>query len=205
MDIDVPLRELGEVDSAALREAVLAQGEPAWLESRYRQQTYHHHDQTRSIVLVFTDGSNWPQPAVHQGPGWQRLADVAVPLMQEIIKKHYPQGGEVIRAMAAKLLPGGKIKTHADVHASFRCGHRIHVPITTNRRVWFTIDGRPYQMQVGQAYEVNNQKQHSVANRGEEERITFIFDYIPPGPLAYPRQPGRAQTDRAQTDTTPRQ
>ena len=76
-------------------------------------------------------------------------------------------------------------------HASFRCGHRIHVPITTNRRVWFTIDGRPYQLEVGQAYEVNNQKQHSVANRGAEERITFIFDYIPPGPLKYP--PGQAK------------
>ena len=77
------------------------------------------------------------------------------------------------------------------MHASFRCGHRIHVPITTNRRVWFTIDGRPYQLEVGQAYEVNNQKQHSVANRGAEERITFIFDYIPPGPLKYP--PGQAR------------
>lgn len=191
MDIGVPLRELGEVDSAPLRDAVLAQEDAAWFESEYRQRTYHHHDQTESIVLVFTDGSNWPNSAVQKCPCWERLSDAAVPLMQEIIGRHYPPGGEVIRAMAAKLLPGGKIRTHADVHASFRCGHRIHVPITTNRRVWFTIDGRPYQLEVGQAYEVNNQKQHSVANRGAEERITFIFDYIPPGPLKYP--PGQAK------------
>ena len=191
MDIGVPLRELGEVDSAPLREAVLAQEDAAWFESEYRQRTYHHHDQTESIVLVFTDGSNWPNSAVQKCPGWVRLSDAAVPLMQGIIGRHYPPGGEVIRAMAAKLLPGGRIRTHADVHASFRCGHRIHVPITTNRRVWFTIDGRPYQLEVGQAYEVNNQKQHSVANRGAEERITFIFDYIPPGPLKYP--PGQAK------------
>ena len=176
---------------AALRDAVLAQEDAAWFESEYRQRTYHHHDQTESIVLVFTDGSNWPDSAVQKCPGWERLSDAAVPLMREIIGKHYPPGGEVIRAMAAKLLPGGKIKTHADVHASFRCGHRIHVPMTTNRRVWFTIDGRPYQLEVGQAYEVNNQKQHSVANRGAEERITFIFDYVPPGPLKYP--PGQAR------------
>ena len=189
MDIDVPLRELGGVDSMALREAILSQESAAWSESEYRQQTYHHHDQTRSMVLVFTDGSNWPNSKVHKGPGWDRLSDVAVPLMQEIIKKHYPTGGEVIRAMAAKLLSGGKIKTHCDVHASFRCGHRIHVPITTNPRVWLTVDGRPYQLEVGQAYEINNQKRHSVMNKGAEDRITFIFDYIPPGPLAYmPRQ-----------------
>jgi hypothetical protein len=185
MDIDVPLRELGAIDTTALRDAILAQEDAAWHEEEYRQETYHHHDQTQSIVLVFTDGSNWPNKVVHKRPGWERLGDVAVPVMQEIIKKHYPTGGEVIRAMAAKLLAGGKIKTHCDVHESFHCGHRIHVPITTNPRVWWSIDGRPYQFEVGQAYELNNQKQHSVTNKGNEDRITFIFDYVPPGPLAY--------------------
>ena len=42
------------------------------------------------------------------------------------------------------------------------------------------IDGRPYQFKVGQAYELNNQLRHSVANKGAEDRITFIFDYVPP-------------------------
>ena len=41
------------------------------------------------------------------------------------------------------------------------------------------IDGRPYRMKVGQAYEINNQKMHGVINSGDEDRITFIFDYIP--------------------------
>ncbi len=195
MDIDVPLRELGAIDTTALREAILGQEEAAWHEDEYRQQTYHHHDQTRSIVLVFTDASKWPDTNVRKEPGWDRLADVAVPLMREIIKKHYPTGGEVIRAMAAKLLAGGKIEAHIDVHASFHCGHRIHVPITTNPRVWFSIDGRPYQFEVGQAYEINNQKQHSVANKGTEDRITFIFDYVPPGPLAYEADSGKNRSE----------
>jgi len=46
------------------------------------------------------------------------------------------------------------------------------------------IDGRPYQFKIGEVYELNNQKQHSVMNKGSEDRITFIFDYVPPGPLA---------------------
>ena len=90
----------------------------------------------------------------------------------------------IIRAMAAKLLAGRRIDPHHDSHPSFHCGHRIHIPITTNPRVRFMIDGRPYQLQVGQAYELNNQKQHSVMNKGKQDRITFIFDYVPPGPLA---------------------
>lgn len=184
MDIDIPLRELGAVDSTALREAILAQDDAAWHEDEYRQQSYDVHNQTESIVLVFTDGSNWPNAEVRKEPGWDRLADVAIPLMHGIIDNHYPKGGTIIRAMAAKLVAGGKIKPHVDRHPSFHCGHRIHVPITTNNRVRFMIDGRPYQFEVGQAYEINNQRQHSVMNKGKEDRITFIFDYVPPGPLA---------------------
>ena len=83
--------------------------------------------------------------------------------------------------MAAKLLAGGRITPHFDAHPSFRESHRIHVPVTTNRRVRFMIDGRPYQFEVGKGYEINNQLTHSVMNRGTEDRITFIFDYVPPG------------------------
>jgi hypothetical protein len=184
MDIDVPLRELGEFDSTALRTAILSQDEAAWHEDQYRQDTYDVHYDTESIVLVFTSGANWPNPEISNEPGWARLADVAMPLMHSIIDKHYPKGGTIIRAMAAKLLAGGIIKPHVDHHPSFHCGHRIHVPITTNPRVRFMIDGRPHQFQVGQVYELNNQQQHSVMNKGEEDRITFIFDYVPPGPLA---------------------
>lgn len=189
MDIGDPLRELGEFDSTALREAILEQDDAAWNEEQYRQDKYEVHRHTRSIVLVFTDGSNWPNSDVKKEPGWDRLADLAVPLMHEIIDRHYPKGGTIIRAMAAKLLAGGRIDPHHDKHQSFHCGHRIHVPITTNPRVRFMIDGRPYQFKVGEVYELNNQKQHSVMNKGSEDRITFIFDYVPPGPLAVPPKP----------------
>jgi hypothetical protein len=185
MDIGIPLRELGGFDSTALREAILQQDESAWHEDQYRQDQYEVHRQTQSIVLVFTDGSNWPNSDVRKEPGWDRLADVAVPLMHEIIDKHYPKGGTIIRAMAAKLLAGGRIDPHHDKHPSFHCSHRIHVPVTTNPRVRFMIDGRPYQFKVGEVYEINNQKQHSVMNKGSDDRITFIFDYLPPGPLAH--------------------
>ncbi len=191
MDIDRPLRELGAIDTTALRDAILGQEDIAWHEDESRQESFYVHDRTRSIILVALDDSIWPNGPVSRGPGWRRLTDVALPVMQEIIKNHYPEGGEVIRAVAASLAAGANIKAHNDIHQSFHCAHRIHVPITTNPKVWFTINGRPYQLKPGQAYEINNQKQHSVVNRGAEGRITFIFDYIPPGPLAY--DPGRGK------------
>ena len=179
MNIDKPLRKLGSVDCTALRDAILAQDETAWQEDKYRQESYDVHYDTESIVLVFVDLDSWPDIVISREPGWDRLADVALPLMNDIIKRLYPPGGTVIRAMAAKLLAGKKITPHVDRHVSFHRGHRIHVPITTNPRVRFMIDGQPYQLKVGQAYELNNQLMHSVMNKGSEDRITFIFDYVP--------------------------
>lgn len=180
MDIDEAQKCLGEVDIEPLRTTILAQDAQAWREQEYRQLEYDVHRYTESIVMVFTDGSGWPDIEVSRQPGWDRLSDTAVPLMHAIVENHYPAGGTIVRAMAAKLLAGGKIRPHRDSHPSFHYGHRIHVPITTNPRVRFMIDGRPYRFEVGKAYEINNQKLHSVANKGEEDRITFIFDYVPP-------------------------
>ena len=183
MNIEGLIRELGPVDIAALSETILAQEEAAWHEDSYRQETYEVHRQTETIVLVFTKLEDWPKVDICKEPGWDRLAKVAIPIMHEIIQRAYPPGGSIIRAMAAKLLVGGKITPHVDSHPSFHRGHRIHIPITTNSRVRFMIDGRPHQLQPGQAYEINNQKRHSVMNKGKEDRITFIFDYVPPREL----------------------
>ena len=183
MNIDQPIRELGPVNSGSLAKAVLAQDGEAWLEEEHRQNAYEVHRDTESIILVFAEVSDWPELVVKKQPGWDRLAEYAAPLMQDIIRSHYPVGGTIIRAMAAKLKAGGKIKPHRESHPSFHAGHRIHVPITTNRRVRFILDGKPYRFEVGQAYEINNQKNHSVMNKGTEDRITFIFDYVPPQEL----------------------
>lgn len=183
MDIGDRLRDLGPVDSAALSEAILAQPPSAWHEQEYRQQEYDVHRQTESIVMVFVNLECWPEIEICKEPGWDRLAEAAIPVMHGIIGQHYPPGGTIIRAMAAKLLAGGKISPHVDTHPSFHRGHRIHVPVTTNPRVRFMIDGRPHQLQVGRAYEINNQMNHSVMNKGDADRITFIFDYVPPAEL----------------------
>lgn len=179
MDIDVPLRELGPVEMEPLSEAILSLPREAWLENQQRQQDYDVHRRTESVVLIFTSGDGWPEITVTRESGWDLLSETAVPLMTEIISNHYEPGGTIIRAMAAKLLPGEVITPHRDAHPSFHHGHRIHIPIKTNPRVRFMIDGQPYKFKVGEAYEINNQKTHSVMNKGKEERINFIFDYVP--------------------------
>ena len=179
MDIGVPIKDLGAVDATKLREAILGQDDVAWDEDAQRQDDYDVHSQTKSIIMLFAS-QTWPQVTVTREKGWDRIADVANPIMAEIIERFYPPGGTVIRAVAAKLLAGASITPHIDSLPSFAYGHRIHIPITTNKLVRFMIDGRPYKFEIGHVYEINNLKTHSVANAGKEDRITFIFDYVPP-------------------------
>lgn len=180
MDIEYPLTDLGKFSLGAIHKAILALDDDAWLLNTYRQKAYEVHRDTQSVVLVFTDGSGWPDIEISKETGWELLAEQAVPLMNEIIGRHYPPGGAIVRAMAVKLPPGGSIQSHRDKHPSFFYSHRVHIPIVTNSKVRFMLDGQRHSLEVGKVYEINNQKPHSVTNAGNEERINFIFDYLPP-------------------------
>lgn len=178
MDIGVEQRCLGQIDVQDLAQRIMAQEQDAWNEQAIRQQTYEVHKDTESIVMLFCDES-WPNGEIYREAGWERLADVAMPIIDHIIDTYYEPGGILLRAMAAKLKVQGRIPPHRDKLSSFHIGHRIHVPITASSAVRYTISGKPYQFEVGNAYEINNQKLHSVMNLGSEDRISFIFDYVP--------------------------
>jgi hypothetical protein len=179
MDIDVAQKPLGPFLINDLKQCILDQPPEAWTEQSLRQKAYEVHKDTESIVMLFCE-ENWPEGDIHKDMGWDRLSETAMPIINAILEKHYPPGGILLRAMAAKLKANGQIRPHKDTLHSFHIGHRIHVPITTNPAVRFTIDGRPYSFEVGHAYELNNQKKHSVLNMSNEDRISFIFDYVPP-------------------------
>lgn len=178
MDIGVEQKLLGKIDIDALRDSILSQDDAAWQEQALRQQNYEVHKDTESIVMLFCD-EEWPEGEIYKEAGWDRIADVAQPMIDDIIDTYYQPGGTVLRAMAAKLKANGRIRPHRDSLRSFGMGHRIHIPITSSEFVRFTIGGKPYAFEPGNVYELNNQLTHSVVNMGNEDRITFIFDYVP--------------------------
>jgi hypothetical protein len=54
MDIGAPLKELGEYDIAPLTEAILSVSADTWKGNTFRQLEYEVHEQTQSIVMLFT-------------------------------------------------------------------------------------------------------------------------------------------------------
>lgn len=177
MLIETPIRPLGFVDCRRLTERVLETDEAAWHADDRRQNEYEVHAQTQSIILVFFRG--WPQVEVSHAGGWDAYADVVMPVMEEIVAKHYPPGGMVLRVMFARLLPGCRIEPHVDRHQSFSVAHRIHVPLVTNPGVEFIVGMERIPPVAQHAFEINNSLPHGVTNRGDTARIHLIFDYAP--------------------------
>jgi len=178
MKFDGRVRELGPVDCQALKDKVLSLDDEWWNLDISRQKNFDVHVGTRSIVMLFCEG--WPNVQIKKRDAWDLLAAEATPLVQYITRTMYAPGGTTLRAMVAKMPPGGTIPSHRDKHPSFGIGHRIHVPLKTNDDVVFNVDGERQKMNVGEAYEINNLLLHEVFNHGDEDRLHFIFDYVPP-------------------------
>ncbi|MGY8985395.1 MAG: aspartyl/asparaginyl beta-hydroxylase domain-containing protein [Sphingomonadales bacterium] len=178
MDIEGNVRHLGKVNHTALRDAVLGLKESVWEENEIRQQKFKQHSDTQSIILLWLVG--WePHKVVRRG-GCDYIGNEASELLDEVVENNYPKDGEFLRAVVAKLKPGGSIKLHNDSHPNFAVGHRIHVPLKTSSDVIFNINGERVIMEEGMGYEINNLKPHEVHNLGLEDRIHLIFDYADP-------------------------
>lgn len=178
MLIHTATRPLGPVDCVELARQVLALDENAWAADPQRQLEHDVHAQTQSILLLSCHG--WPDVTVVQCSGWPLLHEAALPVMNEIIGRHYVSGGMYLRAMMVRLPAGARIAKHRDSHPSFAAAHRIHVPLVTNPSVEFLVNGERVPPRVHFGFELNNNVLHQVVNRGQEHRIHLIFDYLPP-------------------------
>lgn len=84
---------------------------------------------------------------------------------------------EKLSVRLLNLRVGSVIKEHRDIGLAFEQGEaRLHIPIFTNEKVEFYVDGHPVRMQEGQCWYINANLPHRVANRGEYDRIHLVID-----------------------------
>ena len=76
-----------------------------------------------------------------------------------------------------RLHAGAEIKPHKDYCLGYEDGvFRIHIPIVTNPDVEFIVAGQRVIMDEGTCWYINANEEHSVANRGAEDRIHLVID-----------------------------
>ncbi len=171
------VRELGQVDVSALLGAVLALPEATWdTENASKPNRFGALDQTRHIIFRFVSNfQDWrnadDRPLMAE---WRDLLD---PVLRQAVRPYGYSNSSFPRIMLARMAPGGVIHPHRDANPAAKWPHKIHVPLTTNDKTTFFVDGVGYHFSVGQAYEVNNMGVHAVRNDGDTDRIHLIFEY----------------------------
>lgn len=76
-----------------------------------------------------------------------------------------------------QLAVGSEIKPHSDHSLGYEDGcFRLHIPIITNSEVKFILDGKRLIMNEGECWYIDANFTHSVANRGQHDRIHLVID-----------------------------
>lgn len=174
-------RHLGQVDVADLKAAVLVIPEDQWnAENADKPNRFEALDVTRHIVFRFVANfRDWRDS--YDRPLWAEWRHLLLPVMEAATADYGYERGVYPRVMLARMTAGGVIQPHRDANPAAKWPHKIHVPLVTNDKVIFRVEGAQYIMPEGEAVEVNNMGVHSVENRGDTDRIHLIFEYYDAG------------------------
>jgi hypothetical protein len=149
-----------------------------WDIDAFRQNTFDVHKHTSTIKVTDFDldwkcfGSYKYQPILEN----KNLLGLLNPIFDYLKNLH---NGEVGRSMLVKLPAGKNIDKHFDGGSYLSIAKRHHIPVITNDKVWFIIDGEKKHLDVGEIWEIDNTKEHEVQNLGDKDRVHLIVDIIP--------------------------
>lgn len=175
------IRKLGSVDIAQLKALMLRMSETTWdKEDARKENDFDCFHNTRHIIFRFISG-NRDHRQSYSNPIWEIWKSVLLPVMEHVTREYGFKKPEYPKAMFARLTAGKIIDVHIDGAGSNLHTQKIHVPLQTNPDAIFTSNGVSSNLEEGQAYEVNNIAPHGVANRGETDRIHFIFEVFEAG------------------------
>jgi hypothetical protein len=130
------------------------------------------------IALRGPAGARHPVQMIYSDPTCTDFADTpalaGLPAFQAVLGA-FACPLHAVRLM--RLAPGSVIKEHHDNDLSFEQGMvRIHIPVVTNERVDFRLNGLRCVMEAGSAWYLRLSDPHSVANRGAADRVHLVID-----------------------------
>ena len=170
-------RFVGNYQVDRIKEKVLENGSNPWKENSVRQKIYDAHKETQTIPLLW-DLKSLQHNTVGEKTEYYDLYDVDSYFcgIKNALKEFYGDG-RIVRLILTKLKKNKKIYPHVDDTISLSLSKRVHIPIITNENVVFLVGGESKTMLEGEMWEINNLKEHSVANDGRTDRVHLIADY----------------------------
>jgi hypothetical protein len=162
-------------DVAALGAEVAALPPDRWI-PHFNQATYEgvwEGVALRSVGGVA--GQIYPDPAA-QAPFADTEILQGLPAFMDAIAQF---GCPLTAVRLLALDPGAVIKEHRDYRLSWEDGEiRIHVAVATDDGIEFVLDGRRVELAAGEAWYLDLNRPHRVANQSRTRRIHLVVDCV---------------------------
>ena len=149
-----------------------------WYYDTTRQDMYPAHKFTNSYFLYehsnrWTNGDPYEPTLLCKD---QFFMDMVSPIISDLENIY---DGRVGKALFINLTAGKAIAGHFDAGDYLGASRRVHIPIITNPDVDFIINNECINMKIGECWEINNNRLHSVNNRSEQDRVHLLVDILP--------------------------
>jgi hypothetical protein len=150
-----------------------------WFLDTSRQEESRYHSKTKMFQVRFFPYFWSPG----QGGSFEEVnslknkkAILELNSLFKMLEDHY--GGKVLRCEIINMDPNSDIKPHVDAFEFCHYARRVHIPLITNKNVFFTVLNNTVNMEVGKWYEINNELPHSVKNESNQNRVHIICDIL---------------------------
>lgn len=142
--------------------------------------TRNYEGRWSAIALRAPQGTENQHPVLQLSshPGTTAYADTpaldVAPYFREVL---HALGCPVASARLMRLDPGSVILPHRDADLDAAEGWaRLHIPVRTNPRVEFLLNGTPVPLQPGECWYLRLSDPHAVRNDGDTPRVHLVID-----------------------------
>lgn len=181
MKLSIPYKKLFNLDINEIKILIDNLSDEEWNCWDFRQKNFENHSQTKTYPLMFwtnletfqsENGDTCNVLLMNESsPIWKPIKNII-----KILENYY--NGKCINAIITKLPPKSNIPFHTDGGYLLEMTHRLHIPIKTNKNVFFFIKDKNYNFEEGVAYEISNIDIHAVENNSSEDRVHLILDFV---------------------------
>ena len=162
-------------DPAALKDDLARLANSGWIDHFVKQ---NYEGQWSVIPLRGPADATHPVRMIYSDPSCTEFSDTPfleqTPYLKQVLST-FKCPLQSVRLM--KLTAGSIIKEHRDHDLSVEEGVvRLHIPIVTNDRVDFRLNGRRVVMKEGECWYLRLSDPHSVENGGTVDRVHLVID-----------------------------
>lgn len=168
--------DIGVIDVSSFSDKVKLLTDSDWLEWSERKVIQSQKDSDTIMILNLPDEKFYVFSSKISNDKYNTLFRKELDACYTALSDFY-DGGDPKRVMLVRLPAGMSIDPHTDEGYHLETTHRVHLPIITNQDVKFIVGGEVIEMNIGVLTEINNNREHSVENKSNLDRVHLIIDW----------------------------